>query len=138
MDWSNALTVIGLFIVTLTAIGAGLALIRGSYSKARIEALRGDNEDLRSKVHDLREEVNDLEHGRETDRLEKEALSERVSHVENENDLLKRLVTQRAEVDLVKTTLEDHHGKAMTGIDEIKELLNEIVSQLEGQQASGG
>jgi hypothetical protein len=67
-----------------------------------------------------------MENQHQRDELEKHNLSERVSHVENENSLLKQLVTQRADVEAVKDVLEVHHTAAMQGIEDIKTEIKKI------------
>lgn len=112
MNPSQALAWVGLFITVMLAIGAGLALIRGSFNKARIEALRGDNSDLRDRVADL-------EHENERHELKEGALETRCEHLESENKLLMEMVTQRAEVAEVKGMLDRHHKEAMKKFDEL-------------------
>lgn len=119
MGASQILAVFGGLVTLAVALGAAIALIKGSYNRARIEALRGDLADARNKINDLRTTVTDLEHEAEKDRLTKVQLSERVSHVEDENALLKQLVTQRAEVDALTVKLDTHHQQAMAGVQEI-------------------
>ena len=113
------LGVIGLVIAVAVAIGGGLALVRGSYTKARMEALREDNGDLRNRVRDCEEKVKASE-AREA------LLAQQVKHVESENNLLKEMVTQRANVEGIGNMLQYHHDQAMSRIDELPEKILEV------------
>lgn len=116
MDITDVLTVIGGFIAVLLAIGAGLALVRGSYNKARIEALRGDNSDLRDRVKDLEQTV-------ERHETKEQALEARCEHLEQENITLLEGITQRADVEALKSKLDSHHTQAMEKFDRMIQLL---------------
>jgi len=105
------LGVIGAFLSVALALGAGLALVKGSYNKARIAALREDNDDLRARVGDMAAEL-------ERRKLQEETLSARVSKVDSENQLLRDMVTQRAEVERVNNSLAEHHREAMASISD--------------------
>lgn len=115
------LGVIGGVLSLCLLLGAVLAIVRGSYNKARITALREDNEDLRHRVGYLDGE---LERHKESERqkderhtLEKEAVEARLQRVEEENSLLRDMVTQRAQVEAVEEAVRDHHEKALHELD---------------------
>ena len=55
---SQFLGAVGIVIGAIVLIGGSLALVRGSYNKARIQALREDNEDLRNRVKDCEDKIN--------------------------------------------------------------------------------
>lgn len=103
---TGALGVIAAVLGILMTAGLAMALVRGSYSKARIEALRGDNQDLRDRVKDL--EASDERH-----LVKEKHLEQRCEHLENENKMLMEMVTQRAEVAAVAEQLTNHHEEAM-------------------------
>lgn len=97
--------VIGAIISVCLAIGAGIALVRGSYNRARMDALRQDNADLRVRQDDTHKELVDCQN--------KLALAEgRITHLEQEKELLTALVTQRAEFEKVLDALNNHHERA--------------------------
>src|SRR5690349_2480241 len=94
--------IIGLLIL----IGGAIALVRGSYNKARIQALREDNDDLRARLNDCDKKIS--EHvAAET------LLEQKVDHLTSENVMLTQMVTQRANVDEVITLLNVHHVQSM-------------------------
>lgn len=103
---------LGIVVGAVVLLGASLGMIRGSYNKARIQALREDNEDLRNRVRDVEDKCTASE-AREA------LLEQKVEHMENENVLLTALVTQRANVDEVLGELRDHHTAAMDKFDEL-------------------
>ncbi len=107
--WATVLAVVG-GLLGLTAAAGGLAVwFKGSYTKARIEALRSDITD-----YERREVVH------EKDMLEAQgkisALEIKVAKLEEERDMLRELATQRAAVaelasevrDLI-VVLKEHH-----------------------------
>jgi DNA repair exonuclease SbcCD ATPase subunit len=118
---------VGVFITVMLAIGAGLALIRGAYNKARVEALREDLVDARAKIEELRGDVRDLEHDAklkdEAHKLREDALEERCTRLETERDGLRKMVLQRAEVAEVKSLLVSHHEDAMGRLDRLEQAL---------------
>lgn len=111
-DLVDVVGIIGAIIAVLVALGGGAALVRGSYNKARIEALRGDNEDLRLRSNDQ---------GREIERLllQQQSDHQRIEHLENENRMLMDMVTQRAEVAEVAAKLDRHHREVMEKYDDM-------------------
>lgn len=133
MDFSEVLGIVGGVLGILILLGGGLALVRGSYSKATIEALRGDNDDLRKRLTDV--EANERRLIDKNDDLEK-----RYTKIEGENIVLLEAVTQRAEVDrliaLATTLLErsqsteekldEHHSEAMSAWSTIASTLQQI------------
>lgn len=116
------LTLVGLVIGTVILIGGALVLVKGSYSKARIQALREDNEDLRNRVSDCEAKV-DASEAREA------VLEQKVEHLESENGLLTALVTQRANVDEVLTMLSEHHTAAMAGQQALTDAINTLATK---------
>lgn len=105
------LGVIGAVLSIALALGAALALVKGSYNKARIAALREDNDDLRARVGDLDSEL-------ERQKLRDQTREAKIAKVDSENQLLRDMVTQRAEVDRVNQAVAEHHKKAMTSLEE--------------------
>jgi predicted nuclease with TOPRIM domain len=119
----SALNWLAIAIGALLLVGAAAALVRGSYSKARIQALREDNEDLRARVSDLEGTV-------ASNRSREANTEQRLSHVEEENKLLKDMVTQRANVEAMLDLLEHHHSESMAA-------WNRIVDAIETGQDDG-
>jgi polyhydroxyalkanoate synthesis regulator protein len=118
------LVAVAAVIGAIVLIGGALALVRGSYNKARIQALREDNEDLRNRVQDCEDKLTAAD-ARET------ALEMKVQHVESENDLLTQLVTQRADVDKVLKLLDDHHKAAMSGQAKLTKAIEALAEKTE-------
>lgn len=118
---------VGVFITVMLAIGAGIALIRGAYNKARVEALREDLVDARAKIEELRGNVRDVEHDAklkdEAHKLREDALEDRCTRLETERDALRKMVMQRAEVAEVKSLLVSHHEDAMHRLDRMEALI---------------
>lgn len=109
------LGVIGAVLSIALALGAALALVKGSYNRARIQALREDNDDLRARVGDLDSEL-------ERRKLREETMEAKVNKVDSENQLLRELVTQRADVERVEEAVREHHSKALKELDEHHEM----------------
>lgn len=116
------LTLVGLVIGTIVLVGGSLVLVRGSYSKARIQALREDNQDLRDRVSDCEAKC-DASEAREA------VLATEVHHLKSENELLTSLVTQRANVDEVVELLSRHHTAAMAGQQKLTEAINRLTEK---------
>lgn len=114
------LGVLGLIMSVAVAAGAGLALVRGSYTKVRMEALREDNSDLRNRVKDCEDKVSASE-------AREQLLDQQVKHMQRENDLLKEMVTQRANVEGIGNMLQYHHDQAMSRMDSLGDLMLEIL-----------
>jgi septal ring factor EnvC (AmiA/AmiB activator) len=117
---TSAAAVIGL----LTIIGGALVLIKGSYSKARIQALREDNEDLRNRVADGEQETIRLKAGVAELKIE-------VDRERSENQLLRQMVTQRANVDEVLDILNQHHDEAREQWAKANDLLAKLTAAIE-------
>lgn len=119
----GALTIVSIVIAIIGAVGGITAYVRGSYSKARIEALRGDNDDLRNRIDDLEDSAK-----RAVDREGK--LEDRCLHLEEENKTLTALVTQRAEVAAVGIKLEEHHTDVVEKFNLLLEAVNVLIEAI--------
>lgn len=115
------LGLVGLVVAIPAAVGAALALIRASYTKAQVEALDNDNDRLRKRAKDLEEEVEHL-------KIEGAAKDERMTALEEKNEVLSEMVTQRAD-------LEQHHRVVMSNyqtivdrIDMVANVVKEVLS----------
>ena len=120
--WQIVIT-IGIVIGALAGIGAAIALVVGNFNKARSDAIRQDNEDLQNRV-------NRLEHENEKLTINQDRMQERwaaeqarmqaeLDAARKDNERLEELVTQRADVASVMTTVgevltlvSDHNQKA--------------------------
>jgi hypothetical protein len=115
-------------IVMLTAAGVAWALVKGAYTKARMEALRTSLDDT------------DKELAKEKGR--RLLLEARVKHVESENDTLKNLVLQRAEFDLINEAMETHENNAVARaeamLSTMKEYFDTIMASVEGGKNANG
>jgi peptidoglycan hydrolase CwlO-like protein len=107
----------GAFGIIVLIIGA-VVFINGSYNKARIQALREDNDDLRNRVDDLDDEA-------ERAKIREDKLEAQVKHLSTENQLLADMITQRANVEALADLLEHHHREAMKSWKEIKDAVTE-------------
>lgn len=88
VKWATGMAaILGLLVL----IGAALVLIKGSFNKAQIEALRNDNIDLRART-------GDCEHQIKIHEATEEKLELRISALEREKALLLDSLTQRADI----------------------------------------
>lgn len=120
MSINEVLGAVAAAVGLLILIGGALALVRGSYNKARIQALREDVGDYIRRLDDCEERCSQAEH-------REEALELKVDHLKSENSLLTQLVTQRADVDKVLTLLSQHHEAAMAGQAALTEAIQSLV-----------
>lgn len=137
-DWVLLVaTALGLVLL----VGSVLAIVRGSYNKARIQALREDNEDLRNRVGDVEHSLEQEKAARERDAIaakgREEAMGLKVKHLESENDLLKQLVTQRANVDQVMERVNEHHRAAENAWGDIRVGMTALGTMIEGLHNDG-
>ncbi len=90
-EWQSWFAIVGGLFGIVAVIGGALVVFRGSYNKARIEALRADVDDYARR--EQRHEQQRIE-----DRGKIETLEAKVTALENENNMLRELATQRAAV----------------------------------------
>lgn len=95
-------TLVGLMVI----LGAGWVTFKGSFNKATIIGLREDNTDLRNRVTDLELESTRL-------KTKTEVQEGKIISLQNENTTLKDMITQRAQVDELKTMLAEHHTESL-------------------------
>lgn len=106
-DFNEVVGLIGGLCGILVLLMGAFVYAKGTYSKARIEALREDNADLRDRVNDLeKKEV---------------LLTKDVVKLQGENELLKGLVTQRAQVDTLLEALNQYHEQYLSSWKAIKD-----------------
>jgi hypothetical protein len=113
--------VLGAVVAVIAIIGAGIGVvvfIRGAYGQARITALREDNDDLRKRVDDSDKELAKCN-------AREDVLEVNLLHLRSENDLLREMVTQRADV----STLIDAHTR---NHQEIISALTAVVTAIQG------
>lgn len=106
VDLGNLLGIIGGIAGIIVLFTGALVFVRGSYNKARIEALRADIADYKS-----REESHDREIGECNHKIGN--LQQRCDHLESENITLRDLVTQRAAVEGLAAALTEHHRESL-------------------------
>lgn len=106
--FDSASTIVSLILL----VGGGFLITHGAYSRARLEALREDNNDLRSRIDDLekREEIQ----------------AKDIQRLSSENVLLRNLVTSKAEVDGVLAAVNTHHTYAEAKWRDLLAAINEI------------
>lgn len=112
-------TVLGLASI----LGAVIATFRASYSRARIEALREDNNDLRARV-------DDLEAKEERAQKREAELASEVKHMKDENNILKEMVLQRVEIAGIADVLTLQGEKSNQYHDESMAVANNILEAL--------
>lgn len=124
MNVAQALGVIGMAFSILTAVVAVTLYVRGSYAKARIEALRDDLNDERGAAESLRARVTDLE-------KENERVKARMDGLERENDVLK----SQPGLDLNKLLLamQDFKREWSLKLDGLAKTINIRFDKLEGK-----
>lgn len=118
-EWIGLIGGIAGIIILLTG---AFVFVKGSYSKAKIEALRQDNSDLRDRV-------NDLEHEVAARRAKEEELEHKLIEATEKIDLLSEMVMQRANVEAIHDIVENHHIEAKTAWTQIQEYLRELKDQ---------
>ena len=107
-------TFIGAMCGIIVLIAGALVIARSSFSRAQIEALREDNKDLRDRSDDHQKDIAHLE--------------SEVTRLSNENELLRGMVTQRAQVEQVLAELNIHHEAAMEVWDRMDHSMSELNS----------
>jgi len=84
------------WIVTLigaaTIIGGGIFLVKGSFNKASMEALRQDNEDLRKRDIDKESRIQELETQIQTHMTE-------IDSLRRENDVLRSIIVSTKQLE---------------------------------------
>jgi outer membrane murein-binding lipoprotein Lpp len=99
----TAITIAVGLVVLLGAVVSVVVFVRGAYGKARMEALRQDNEDLRNRLDDADDKFAAYKEGAETAVKE---LTTRVKTCEDENKMLKEMAFQRANVEELITQVK--------------------------------
>lgn len=122
----NVLGLIGIFVSVTLGVGSALALVRGSYNKARMEAIRQDNNDLRSRTDDQDKELARC-------KAREDVHEAKIVHLQSENTMLTAMITQRANVDIVIASqaevlaeLKAHNAAAEAHWDEMIEEIKKI------------
>lgn len=115
---AQVLGVTGGLIAILGAIVGVLLFVRGSYNKARLQALREDNDDLRKRVDDQDKEL-------EKCRIREDKHDAEIKALRSENLLLRDMVTSKAEVGQLMDLLATHHRRAETAWANILKTLEE-------------
>lgn len=111
----------GILAIIILLIGA-LVFIKGSYNKARIQALREDNEDLRARIMDQERELVIL-------KATKETHTTQIQHLEAENQLLANMITQRANVEALSDLLEMHHKESLQAWKNIQKAIERQLNE---------
>lgn len=112
------LSVLSILVGIAAMLGGVVAVFRASYSRARIEALREDNQDLRHRIEDLE---------RKGDRAEvrEDELEAQVNSLSSENELLKELVLQRVEITGLGDLMTMHHKQSLESWEKIVNAISE-------------
>lgn len=92
-------------IVIVGAVVGAAVYVSGSFNKARMAALREDNEDLRKRCADMDVELDHC-------KAREELLAHRIETLENERDVLAELATSRADIEAITASLDEHHRQA--------------------------
>lgn len=129
-DFGQWVGVIGGLAALLVLFIGALVYVRGSYSKAKIEALRADNDDLRKKIGDLSRDLEDERNERrregELHRLQLTEMDDKLSHALAQNSMLADMITQRANVEAIHDQIDAHHKAAEAAWTDIQETLREM------------
>lgn len=125
MDPLKVLGAVGAVVGIITAVVAIALFVRGSYAKARIEALRDDLEDERKAAESLRNRVEDLE-------KENERVKTRVDGLERENDVLRN----QPSLDLNKVIgiIREAQETWTAKLDGLSRIVNQRFDRLEKKQ----
>lgn len=118
-DWVG---VVGSTFGVIVLLISAFIFVSGSYNKARIQALREDNQDLRDRVNDLDSEL-------ERTKAREDKLEAQVQHLVTENQLLADMITQRANVEALSDMLDHHHSEAMKAWDKIAKAIEVLRDQ---------
>jgi predicted nuclease with TOPRIM domain len=102
----QTLGVIGSLLALIVLLTGVYFFIKGSYNKARIEALRQDADDLRHRLNDLLAEKQESITTRDRYHAER-------NHLRDEVATLRDMVTQRAEVHELTEMMAEHHTESM-------------------------
>lgn len=114
MDIQGILGVVGA-IVSITVLAGGIVVFfKGSYNKARIEALRQDLTDEKSRNESMRRRV-------EEDHAKMQVMEGDIVHLKDENQMLREMVTQRAEVERLTGLFMDAIQEVMHELKAIRE-----------------
>lgn len=131
MSLPTYLQILGVVLGIATLLGGVVLAFRASYSNARIQALREDNDDLRKRVTDTEHEV-------EVVQTREAACELKIKHLERENDILRGMVTQRADVSGVSDRVEDlgelltmHHAQSMREWKKMTEAIEKLADSHE-------
>lgn len=115
-NFGELLTIIGSVLGIIVLVTGALLYINGSYNRARMNALREDNDDLRHRVDDTEAELSNC-------KTKLQARNIKIESLETENRLLVDMITQRAEVEAISDLLEMHHKETTKAWRRIEELL---------------
>lgn len=118
---SDLLATMGVMLTVLVAVGGALTLVRGSYSKARIQALREDVGDFTVRLKACEEQL-------VASQAKEVSLKQQVDHLASENGLLTALVTQRGDVAKVLELLSAHHEAAMAGQRRLTQAIEKLAA----------
>lgn len=112
----DVLGIIGGVAGLIVLFTGALVFMRGSYNKARIEALRQD-------IADYRQREDSRERDIQACNLKIEHLTSKANHLESENTSLRELVTQRAAVENLAKSLNRHHAESLEAWKEIRDAI---------------
>lgn len=133
MGFFDIIAAVSAVIGLLILIGGGIALIKGSYNKARIEALHQDITAYQNRTEALEGDLErqTLKHDGEIKAcgIREQALEDRCSHLETENHTLRELVTQRADVAEVSAQLATNHQEIIQKWTELTALLTVALAE---------
>lgn len=108
----DLITIAGIVITILLALGAALVIFRGAYAKARIDALVRDVE-----IYQNRESLHDREMTDCRERIT--VLETKVGHLTEENAVLVETATQKAEVGRLTTLMREQHEDMMAMFEQM-------------------
>lgn len=117
-DWISAILALVSIVIVLTGL---VVAARGSYNKARLQALREDLADSRKREDDRDRDVRNLAQKLETTETKLESLI-------RENRVLSDMVTQRVEIATLQGQLETHHTDMTALIQTLIKMIQVLIT----------
>lgn len=115
--WASVPTVIFVILSALILIASAVAVVRASYAKTQIEALRGDRDDLTARLVEARSES-------AVCRTEVDKLRGELQVEAQRREALEQVVTAKKELETVISILNAHDHRAAGIENMMKKLLD--------------
>ena len=119
VDIGETVGVIGGIAGLIVLFTGALVYVKGSWSKARLDAMAKDIETYKSREELHEKEMTDCKHRIET-------LEEKVETLTEENSVLREAVTQRAAVEELRQVQASQHHELMAMFEQLLIAVNRI------------